>query len=365
MLLRTIIFCFPLFLSVSSQWREQCRTPDRRIGVCVSLYECTPILDFAGKIKRPVPQEIMQYLRSFSCQTGQSSNIDKVCCPPGPIVFQQQTNENQDILPKNCGYFSSNNRIVNGEDAALNEFPWMALIKYRTSRGRSKFLCGGSIIHKNYILTAAHCLTGEIISVRVGEHDLRTEIDCEVVNKTRKCSPPVQEVSVEKIIAHPDFSRQNLRNDIGLIRVSTIHFNEENIRPICLPQDDEKTKLFDAVYVAGWGVIDSVTRVSSNVLQKVRLPIASKANCSAAYRENNIQIIDSQLCAGGVDERDSCSGDSGGPMMVPTIREQINIVFVQQGVVSFGMTFCGTPGFPGVYTRVSYFMDWILDNMRP
>lgn len=70
------------------------------------------------------------------------------------------------------------------------------------------------------------------------------------------------------------------------------------------------------------------------------------------------------MCAGGKNKKDSCSGDSGGPMQVAGSLNR-DIRFVQQGIVSFGPKVCAIEGFPGVYTRVAYYLDWILDNIRP
>lgn len=70
------------------------------------------------------------------------------------------------------------------------------------------------------------------------------------------------------------------------------------------------------------------------------------------------------MCAGGKDKKDSCPGDSGGPMLAAAyINDETR--YVQQGVVSFGHKFCGTQGYPGVYTRIAYYMDWILDKIKP
>lgn len=84
--------------------------------------------------------------------------------------------------------------------------------------------------------------------------------------------------------------------------------------------------------------------------------------CSKSY-STQVSITQRQLCAGGKDQKDSCQGDSGGPLQkVASINKKA--IFVQYGVVSFGPKFCGSEGFPGVYTKVAYYMDWILNNMK-
>lgn len=69
------------------------------------------------------------------------------------------------------------------------------------------------------------------------------------------------------------------------------------------------------------------------------------------------------MCAGGKSGMDSCSGDSGGPLQAPGNYSH-NLKFIQYGVVSFGPRMCGTTGIPGVYTKIVYYLDWILDTIR-
>lgn len=71
-----------------------------------------------------------------------------------------------------------------------------------------------------------------------------------------------------------------------------------------------------------------------------------------------------QLCAGGVQGKDSCAGDSGGPLMT-LYPYKVEYYYFLVGVVSFGPTPCGLKNWPGVYTRVSNYVDWIKQNIRP
>lgn len=100
-------------------------------------------------------------------------------------------------------------------------------------------------------------------------------------------------------------------------------------------------------------------------MQRVDLPVVSLEACQKTYQaQQNIRLTNKQLCAGGKDQKDSCSGDSGGPLQAAAyINDETR--YVQQGVVSFGPRFCGLDDFPGVYTKVAYYMDWILDTIKP
>lgn len=115
------------------------------------------------------------------------------------------------------------------------------------------------------------------------------------------------------------------------------------------------------VIVTGWGITENTTR--SDVLLQVKLSQVPNEKCAEAYK-NFATIGHKQMCAGGKDGMDSCLGDSGGPLQALTLYNERDARFVQFGIVSFGLKSCGTEGFPGVYTRVAYFMDWILDTMK-
>lgn len=94
------------------------------------------------------------------------------------------------------------------------------------------------------------------------------------------------------------------------------------------------------------------------------MPIVSNNNCSKHYKEHGFSIAGSQICAGGVKGKDSCQGDSGGPLMYRDIQTyQENWICI--GVVSYGLEKCGIEHIPGVYTRVTEYISWILENVKP
>lgn len=89
-----------------------------------------------------------------------------------------------------------------------------------------------------------------------------------------------------------------------------------------------------------------------------------KNECISIYKRHGISLVDSQICAGGVKRRDSCTGDSGGPLMAVD-RTETEENYVAYAMVSFGPKICGTRNLPGVYTRMADFIDWILDHLKP
>lgn len=111
--------------------------------------------------------------------------------------------------------------------------------------------------------------------------------------------------------------------------------------------------------VTGWGYTEKGSK--SPELLKAELPIVPIKECQMKYK---IVQLNSQICAGGKTTSDSCSGDSGGPLHALSLVDSIPR-YVQQGIVSFGPQDCGQIALPGVYTRVAYYMDWVLDNLKP
>ncbi|CAH1116597.1 unnamed protein product [Phaedon cochleariae] len=358
-----------------------CRTPDRDIGDCRPIMQCEPITNFMRTLlKRPLTKEVISYLNSHTCSY-ESSQV-WVCCPPGPISFREKgdsdyanaeppdvsQHRNYHLLPEECGYLDAGDRIRGGVNAKLNEFPWMALLSYKTERGPD-FRCGGTIINERYILTAGHCLHNlnyPLLGVRVGEYNIQTKIDCELTRKNeQKCSEPVQDLVIEEILVHPGFNGTVIQNDIGLLRVSRMNLTVANVRPVCLPVDTARGTDLNGkqIIVTGWGA--DATGHTSMILQKVELPIVDLTECQNIYKaENRAKISIKQLCAGGRNRKDSCRGDSGGPMQTAAYING-DTRYVQQGVVSFGPAYCGLEGYPGVYTRVEFYMDWVLDIMKP
>lgn len=137
------------------------------------------------------------------------------------------------------------------------------------------------------------------------------------------------------------------------------------VSPICLPRYDQLRKSYENVIaeVAGFGIYDIKERRASSELLKLSVPVRNTKNCAKLY-ENIAEISDVQICAGGLIGKDSCGGDSGGPLMtVESVRNQPPAYYLL-GVVSFGTTICGSTPQPGIYTRIASYLKWILDNMH-
>ncbi|XP_077300191.1 CLIP domain-containing serine protease B4-like isoform X1 [Arctopsyche grandis] len=266
------------------------------------------------------------------------------------------------ILPSKCGEIE-NDRITAGNKTGIFEYPWMTLIAIPPEPNlEATFNCGGSIIHERYILTAAHCFKfSKPTKVRVGEHNVKTDIDCEGEEDDLDCASPPQNIDVEETVIHPMYNKPRKQNDIALLRLKTpIDFTKNNVMAICLPLSEKlrNLKVIDIdMIVAGWGMTENFT-LSEKLLQ-ARIPVVANSKCAIGRRT----MSENQLCAGGETKADSCGGDSGGPLMHASDVNGVTKI-VQQGIVSFGSIACGTIGAPAVYTYVAKYIDWILNEIK-
>lgn len=218
-------------------------------------------------------------------------------------------------------------------------------------------------------MTAAHCIKDypRLTGVRLGEWDLSTNIDCQKSGPGSECSDDPQNFRIDEKKVYPGYRNAGgSKDDIALIRLSRPAVFSTYVRPLCLPSAFDlrgKTDFHGTQFeVAGWGRTENYT--TSDIKLKVTVPGVSQANCQAAWRVFSKSIYDTQICAGGEAGKDSCNGDSGGPLITQHVDLEGNRYLYLAGLVSWGHTNCGTKNVPGVYTRVGAYMDWILEQIR-
>ncbi|KAF0302075.1 Proclotting enzyme [Amphibalanus amphitrite] len=244
---------------------------------------------------------------------------------------------------------------VGGINAIVGKWPWMVLFGRWTDAGLGGWFCGGTLITDRHVLTAAHCLRPEeagTVGARIGDNDLN-RLD-EVEHQQR---------NVSGIVRHPQYV--GAQNDLAVVRLAAPVTVTRDVSPICLPPAGAD-HVGRHVEMAGWGLLEFGGN-TSDILQEVALRVADPSVCETAYRR--VPQFDSRfpggfqgtkVCAESRDgePRDACRGDSGGPLMVRLENDTYQLV----GVVSTGVG-CGNPEFPGLYTKVSAYIDWIFSQL--
>ncbi|KAF2885021.1 hypothetical protein ILUMI_21137 [Ignelater luminosus] len=343
---------------VAKLYEKHCTTPNGEPAKCVPASICSIILN--AIVSRD--KDAVEFARSSQCGHGNEGPM--VCC--GSEAYPLRTN----LLPNRtvCGIDKSDERIYGGTITEIWEFPWMALLRYNHNDSGSDagFNCGGTLINSRYVLTAAHCVSlGSyaefyLASVRLGEWRISTDRDC-VGSAILECAEPVIDLNIEEKIIHPKYARRKGENDIALLRLEKNVKFSDYIQPICLPvRESPDPSLESEMYAVGWGRTENYMK--SDYKLKVKLPIVTRAACNN-IRGNNETIGVDRICAGGERGKDSCYADSGGPLMGSFTGENVKPRYYQEGIVSRG-TGCGIVSFPGVYTRVAKYMDWIIENLK-
>ncbi|KAI5705718.1 hypothetical protein M8J76_004816 [Diaphorina citri] len=310
--------------------------------------------------KRPRP-EYSQNLHPPITTTTTTSTTTTTRRPP-TVLIAQQTFPVQVATVSPATYVSRSScgrpdvpkfRVVGGQESLPGRWPWMAAIFLHGTR-RTEFWCGGSLIGTRYVLTAAHCTKdtrqrpfhAQQFTVRLGDIDLRREDEPSMPETYR----------VEEVRPHKEFSRVGFYNDIAVLVLDRPVKRNRYTVPLCLPplimrNDDFIGK---TTTVVGWGTTYYGGK-ESTVQRQVDLPVWENSECDKTYFQ---PITDNFICAGLREGgKDACQGDSGGPLMMKK-----DGYWMQVGIVSFGNK-CGEPGYPGVYTRVTKYLDWIEQNM--
>ncbi|KAM6221070.1 LOW QUALITY PROTEIN: serine protease 55 [Rhynchocyon petersi] len=228
-------------------------------------------------------------------------------------------------------------RIIQGVEAGVGEFPWLVSIQ-----AGSEHFCGGAILNKWWILTAAHCLQFEAIS----------PVELNIVMGTNDLTSPHKEIKqADKIVLHRNFKKTTMDNDVALLMVTSPITFTDKILPICLPRHPIPST-WNQCWVAGWGKTKTGDRASMTpTLMKAPMVITDWEECSKMFTK----LTQNMLCAGFKNESyDACQGDSGGPLVcTPGPGKK----WYQVGIISWGRS-CGK-NFPGIYTLLAKYDDWI------
>lgn len=239
---------------------------------------------------------------------------------------------------------TGNSRIIGGNEAPRNQFPYQAGLIMSIPGSVNTGLCGGSLISTTRVLTAAHCVDiASSVLVVLGAHMLRE-------NEPNQVRVNVPESGLEY---HPEYDTRTLLNDIAVIKFPSAVTLNTFIRPIALAQGTNNFAGVDAV-LSGWGRFGS-TQATSTFLRFVNLQVITNLACRVRFPTI---IQDSTICANGEGNVGGCNGDSGGPLSVQSNGQSLLV-----GVTSFVSGVGCERGFPTGFARVSSFIPWIQSHM--
>lgn len=324
--------------------------------MCVPIYLCSneQLITYGNRT-------LIQVRFSKANEENSPCPLLSTCCYTDDITIEPIM-QPKEIAP-GCGYRNKDGvglRIENPDkEAQFGEFPWMLAVlrgRHDYDPVRNKYQCGGSLIHRKVVLTAAHCVYNHIPSAfRVTAGAWET--------KSKRGILTEQNRDVIHMVIHPQYNDDSLINDVALLFLNSSFDLAPHINTVCLPPAGYNFD-FSKCVASGWGKEKYENRPFENILKKIELPVVPNYVCRDNLRKTHLgayfQLHKSFLCAGGEVGIDTCVGDGGSPLACPIDNEEDR--FFIAGIVAWGIR-CGQKDIPGVYVNVSQFRKWIDDEL--
>uniref|UniRef100_A0A2I3RWF0 Atrial natriuretic peptide-converting enzyme n=1 Tax=Pan troglodytes TaxID=9598 RepID=A0A2I3RWF0_PANTR len=232
-----------------------------------------------------------------------------------------------------------NKRILGGRTSRPGRWPWQCSLQSEPSG----HICGCVLIAKKWVLTVAHCFEGRenaaVWKVVLG------------INNLDHPSVFMQTRFVKTIILHPRYSRAVVDYDISIVELSEDINETGYVRPVCLPNPEQWLEPDTYCYITGWGHMGNKMPFK---LQEGEVRIISLEHCQSYF---DMKTITTRMICAGYESGtvDSCMGDSGGPL----VCEKPGGRWTLFGLTSWGSVCFSKVLGPGVYSNVSYFVEWI------
>ncbi|MBN3297636.1 CELA1 elastase, partial [Amia calva] len=233
-------------------------------------------------------------------------------------------------------------RVVNGVETKPHFWPWQISLQYN-SGGSFYHTCGGTLIRRGWVMTAAHCVDRSLtLRVVVGDHNINRNEGTE------------QYINVYRVFLHPNWNSNNVANgyDIALLRLSQDATINNYVQLGSLPNSGSVLPNNNQCWITGWGRTMTGGQLSA-VLKEAYLPVVDYNTCSSGSWWGST-VKNTMVCAGGAD-KSGCQGDSGGPLNC-----LVNGGYQVHGVTSFvSASGCNQYRKPTVFTRVSAYIGWM------
>jgi secreted trypsin-like serine protease len=264
------------------------------------------------------------------------------------IVFVGSGEAAPQAADERTPYASVSPLIVGGTAAPNGKYPFMAALldKRRPGDAFDELFCGGTLIDKDSVLTAAHCL--------VNPKPDKLEV---VVGRTALNQNRGQLRSVSHRLIHPRYNGNGYGYDAAILKLSR---PVKGIKPIKLASA-KQNNLEEPGHIlttAGWGVVKQRPGpfdIRTFRMHEVSVPVVSDSRAKRAYQSQGLRYLPSLQVAAGKKGNGACFGDSGGPLFDSGSRTQV-------GITSHGAGGCGSARYPAVYTEVNNAQigKWIL-----
>ncbi|XP_049803822.1 serine protease snake-like isoform X1 [Schistocerca nitens] len=318
-----------------------CQLPDGSGGVCRAASDCPSVHSAKACVARGL-----------------------VCCPsatsPAPITgvgikSKQECEKSAQLATvSECPPIE----MIPGKNVAVpGLFPYLAALGYG-NLSDNKWYCAGVLVSESYVLTTAGCLNSSTVGivrrVRLGDVDLTTPSGDEAV----------QVIDVEWVIPHPLFERKFKFHNVAVLHLHTPAELSPRVRPACL--NTLRQLPTNHAIITGYGAesFESTEHGIARYVDVTEIPALQCQKTDPFRVKSYIKVNGSMICAAEKDGgRDSCSGDSGGPLQVRLDKPHCQ--FSVAGLTSWGLVPCGLPGQPSMYTSIAEYLPWIESIVWP